>query len=227
MAQRAELRESVLSELERSFTLVKQDLGEDATLSKKGMTFETESWAIEGVGHLCIMRMRAFLGLMRMETAVIAPTCVDVPLFNLDWVKALGAEAQIAELYDTQLSPWPDESQAKFEFIGAQYADLPDAPGEIAHWYDDILYPCSFHKKGKGMTERLSLAAQEYLVAYIGQLLGAPACDALAKRAKVDSFAERLFAEGGPAVNQVTQLFGEQTAKRLILQHMYGVDPQA
>ena len=43
------------------------------------------------------------------------------------------------------------------------------------------------------------------------------------ERAKVQAFAERLFAEGGPAVDQVTKLFGEQTAKRLILQHMYGV----
>ena len=37
-------------------------------------------------------------------------------------------ETQIAELYDTQLAPWPDECQGAFEFARAQYADLPDAP---------------------------------------------------------------------------------------------------
>ena len=41
---------------------------------------------------------------------------------------------------------------------------------------------------------------------------------------KVKAFAERLFTEGGPAVDQVTKLFGEETAKRLILRWMYGVD---
>ena len=44
-----------------------------------------------------------------------------------------------------------------------------------------------------------------------------------AKQAKNRAFAERLFAEGGPAVDQVTKLFGTETARRLILRYMYGV----
>ena len=225
MAKRTALRDSVLAALERNHELKQEDLGSDARLSARGMTFETESWEIAGVGHLCVMRMRAFFGLMRMETVVIAPTEVDVPLFNLDWVKAFGAETQIAELYDTQLQPWPNECHEAFEFARAQYADLPDAPAGDPRWYDDILYHCSFHKKGKGMAERMSRAAQDYLTIYTELLAAAPACDSAAKEAKVRAFAERLFAEGGPAVDQVTKLFGEQTARRLILQHMYGVRP--
>lgn len=223
MAQRIELRSSVLAALGSNHDLAKKDLGADARLSKKGMTFETESWEVQGVGHLCIMRMKALLGLMRMETAVIAPTDVDVPLFNLDWVKAFGAEAQMAELYDTQLQPWPDECHEAFELVCKHYADVPDVPSAEARWYDDILYPCSFHKKGKGITEALSNAAQDYLAVYTELLASAPACDSLEKTAKVRAFAERLFAEGGPAVDQVTKLFGEQTAERLIVQHMYGI----
>lgn len=225
MAKRTTLRESALAALERDHKLRQEDLGADAHLSAKGMTFETESWTIVDVGHLCVMRMRAFFGLMRMETAVIAPTEVDVPLFNLDWVKAFGTETQIAELYDTQLQSWPDECHEAFEFARSQYADLPDAPAGDPRWYDDILYPCSFHKKGKGTTERMSRAAQDYLTVYTELLAAAPACDSAAKAAKVRAFAEQLFAEGGPAVDQVTKLFGEQTARRVILQHMYGVQP--
>ena len=223
MAKRTTLRDSVLATLGRTYALKQEDLGADARMSAKGMTFETESWEIPEAGHLCIMRMNAFLGLMRMETAVIAPTSVDVPLFNLDWVNAFGNETQIAELYDTQIQPWPDECHEAFEFARAQYADLPDAPAGEAHWYDDILYPCSFHKKGRGLTERMSRAAQDYLTIYAELLAAAPACDSTEKAAKVQSFAEKLFEAGGPAVDQVTKLFGEQTAKRLILQHMYGV----
>ena len=223
MAKRTTLRDSVLAVLGRTHALKQENLGADAHLSAKGMTFETESWEVSGVGHLCVMRMNAFLGLMRMETAVIAPTDVDVPLFNLDWVKAFGTETQIAELYDTQLLPWPDECHEAFEFTRAQYADLPDAPAGDPRWYDEILYPCSFHKKGRGLTERMSRAAQDYLAVYAELLAAAPPCDQTEKAAKVQAFAERLFDEGGPAVDQVTKLFGEQTAKRLILQHMYGV----
>ena len=223
MTQRIALRDSVLAALGNNYALTQEDLGADARLSKKGMTFETESWEIQGIGHLCVMRMNAFFGLMRMETAVIAPTNVDMPLFNLDWVKAFGNETQIAELYDTQLQLLPSESHKAFESICEQYADVPDAPQAEARWYDNILYPCSFHKKGKGVTEALSSAAQDYLAAYIELLANAPACDSQEKTAKVRAFAERLFAEGGPAVDQVTKFFGNQTAKRLILQHMYGV----
>ena len=223
MAKRTALRDSVLAALERTYALRQEDLGADAHLSAKGMTFVTESWEIPDIGHLCVMQMNAFLGLMRMETAVIAPTGVDVPLFNLDWVKAFGTETQIAELYDTQLTPWPDECHEAFEFARDQFADLPDAPAADPRWYDDILLPCSFHKKGRGLTERMSRAAQDYLTVYTELLAAAPACDSTAKSAKVQAFAQRLFEEGGPAVNQVTKLFGEQTARRLILRHMYGV----
>ena len=223
MAKRTTLRDSVIPALEHTYELQQEDLGADARLSAKGMTFETESWAVSGVGHLCIMRMKAFFGLMRMETAVIAPICVDAPLFNLDWVKAFGAETQMAEVYDTQLQPWPAECLEALESVRAQYADVPDAPAGDPRWYDDVLYPCSFHKKAKGMTERMSHASVDFLAGYVASLASAPACDQGQKAAKVQAFAERLFDEGGPAVDQVTKLFGDRTAKRLILRHMYGV----
>ena len=224
MVKRTTLRDGVLAALDRTHALAQKDLGADARLSAKGMTFETESWEIPGIGHLCVMQMNAFLGLMRMETVVIAPTDVDFPLFNSDWVNAFGTETQIAELYNTQLQPWPDECREAFEFARDKYADLPDAPAGDPHWYDDILYPCSLHKKGRRLTERMSRAAQDYLTVYVELLAAAPVCNTAEKAAKVQAFAERLFEEGGPSVNQVTKLVGEQTARRLILRHMYGTN---
>ena len=227
MSNRMPLRESVLKALGRNHVVKQNDLGSDARLSKRGMTFTTESWEILGVGHLCVMQMSAFFGLMRMETVVVSPTDVDFPLFNMDWVKAFGTETQIAELYDTQLLPLPNECCEAFECASAQYEDLPDAPAGEPHWYDDILYPCSFRKKGRGLTERMSCIAQDYLTVYTQLLAAAQACDSTEKAAKVRAFAERLFDDGGLAVDQVTKLFGKQTAKRLILQHMYGVRASA
>ena len=224
MKQDTTLRDFALYTLGQHFELVQKDLGPDAHLSKKGITFVTESWAIDGVGHLCIMRMKAFLGLMRMETAVVAPTGIDMPLINLDWVKAFGAETQFVELYDTQLQPWPEDCSSVFDGLLKRDADLPDASSENEHWYDAILYPCSYHKKGKGISERLSAAAHDYLVAYVDQMASAQPCDVQQKSEKVRTFAERLFAEGGPAVDQVTNLFGESVARRIVVQHMYGVE---
>ncbi len=223
MAQRTGLRDDVIAVLERNHELSRLDLGADAHLQKKGMAFETEAWEVQGIGHLCAMQMNAFLGLMRMETVVIAPTAVDAPLFNMDWVKALGTETQIAEMYDTQIEPWPEECQAALAHVCDTDEQLPDAAGGDARWYDEILYPCTFHKKGRGLTVPLSQAAHDYLEVYAELLAVLPPCDEQEKAGKVRAFAERLFAEGGPAVDQVTKLFGDQTARRLILQHMYGV----
>ena len=69
----------------------------------------------------------------------------------------------------------------------------------------------------------MSRAAQDYLTVYAELLAASRPCDLAEKSARVRAFAERLFEEGGPAVDQVTKLFGEQTARRLILPHMYGV----
>ncbi len=51
----------------------------------------------------------------------------------------------------------------------------------------------------------------------------APACSEKEKGEKVRAFAETLVEKGGPAVDTVTKLFGAETARRLILGHMYGV----
>ena len=133
MSRHLDLGQYSTTALGRYFELVPKDLGQDARRSKRGMTFETKSWEIKDIGHLCVMRMNAFLGLMKMETIVIAPTHADLPLFNVDWVKAFGTETLIAELYDTQLQPWPEEEQKKFEEIKAAYADIEEYSSGVTH----------------------------------------------------------------------------------------------
>ena len=84
MSKHIDLGQYTVDSLGRYFDLVPKDLGEDARRSKRGMTFETKSWEIRGIGHLCVMRMNAFFGLMKMETIVIAPFEADLPLYNAD-----------------------------------------------------------------------------------------------------------------------------------------------
>ena len=226
MSKHKDLGQYTVESLGRYFDLVPKYLGEDAHRSKRGMTFETKSWEIRGVGHLCVLRMNAFLGLMKMETIVIAPFEEDLPLYNADWVKAFGTETQLAELYDTQLEPWPGEVQGKFDKIKAAFADLPDAPtGE--HWYDSVLYPCSIHKKGKGLTDSLNKLAEEYTDLFVAELAAAAAagkCQADLKKARVSEFAHKLVANDGPAVSMMAKLFGKETMQRIVLKHMYGVE---
>ena len=213
----------MLERLKASFTVTKENLGDDARLKKGPFAFETESYRVEQLGHFCILRMKALFGLMKMETVVLAVTERDLPLINLDRVSVMGKETQIAELYDTQLQPWPEERQAAFRKILDQNADLPEQGAKAPHWYDVILYPCSCQKAGKGIAARLDDLARDYASAFLAQMAAAPPCDATAKKEKVEHYAKTLFSEGGPAVDMVSKLFGRETAERLILRHMYGV----
>ena len=229
MSKHIDLGQYATAALGQYFELIPGNIGADAHLSKRGMTFDTKSCEIKGVGHLCVMRMNAFMGLMKMETIVIAPTKVDIPLFNVDWVSAFGTETLIAELYDTQVEPWPGEAQKKFEEIQEEYLDVEDnESGE--HWYDSVLYPVSIHKKGKGLTDRFNDAAKDYIDLFAAELaeLSEPAaagkCPADLKRARVGDFARTLVENDGPAVNMMAKLFGEETMRRIVLKHMYGVE---
>ena len=229
MSKHIDLGQYATAVLGQYFELIPGNIGADAHLSKRGMTFDTKSCEINGVGHLCVMRMNAFMGLMKMETIVIAPTKVDMPLFNVDWVSAFGTETLIAELYDTQVEPWPGEAQKKFEEIQEEYLDVEDnESGE--HWYDSVLYPVSIHKKGKGLTDRFNDAAKDYIDLFAAELaeLSEPAaagkCPADLKRARVGDFARTPVENDGPAVNMMAKLFGEETMRRIVLKHMYGVE---
>ena len=215
MSKHKDLGQYTVESLGRYFDLVPKDLGEDARRSKRGMTFET--------GHMCVMRMNAFFGLMKIETIVIAPFEADLPLYNADWVKVFGTETQIAELYDTQLEPWTEESKGKFLAIKTGFDNLPDAPsGE--HWYDSVLYACSIHKKGKGLTDSFNKLAKEYTDLFVAELAAAEKCPADLKKARVSEFAHKLVANDGPAVSMMAKLFGKETMQRIVLKHMYGVE---
>ena len=207
--------------LKRRYEVRKEDIGSDAYKKAKGMVFTTASYTAEGVGHFCIVRMNGFLGLMKMETAVFTVTEKDVPLINLDWVSVCGRETMMIEMYDDQLTAYPENFLRVFEKLKERDADIPDgASGE--HWYDTITYPCSYHKIARKQSGRFNAAAACYFEAFLQQTEKMPACEEGEKRSRAEAFAERLFSEGGPAVDQVKKLFGHDFAKRLVLHYMYG-----
>ena len=65
MKNKSDICEYLLAALKREYALQKNDIGADALLKKRGMTFETESYEVAGFGHFCILRMKAFLLMTR------------------------------------------------------------------------------------------------------------------------------------------------------------------
>lgn len=207
--------------LGRHLHLTKRDIGKDAVLKKKEIRLSVEVYDIEEAGRLCILRIKAPLGIVRAESVVISPNKKDMPVFNADWFSVFGSETQLCELYDVQTAPYPQEKLDEFESIKDHDRSLKDMDSE-PHWYDEILYPCSYHKKGNGSPERFTDAVFAYLKTYLRQLSSAADCDPLEKQEKINIFAERLLTEEGPASSLIKSLFGDDIANKLIVGYMYG-----
>lgn len=221
MLKRRSISEIAVSSLGRLFELEKLDIGKDAYIKKRGIKFRTEVYRIPETGQLCLVEMSSPFDLMRMETAVVTVVGRDVPLFNADWMSFMGKETQMAELYDTMLSPLDTSLQTAYSQRLETDADISGVKSDD-NWYDQYRYPFSYSKTGKKLTKRLSEAAGDYFGIFVSQLAGAPECDPGEKKEKVQCFAEKLFGKSGPAVNQIKKLFGDEFAERLILKYMYG-----
>ncbi len=218
------LGEFVKEELSKYYEIKPRDIGECSRLSKKGMTFVTKSYSVEGIGNLCVMTMEAMLGMMKMETVVLCANEKDAPLINLDWIGAMGKETLMCELYDTQINPYSNETLVKMQKISDEDKDIADYVASGEHWYDSILYPCSYKKTGKKFHDSFEKAARNYFGIYLEELQKLPGCDIADKKEKNQFFAETLFSKGGPAVDQVKNLFGDEIARKLVVNCMYGVD---
>ena len=135
----------LLNIIKGSFPLTEIDCGEFARMKVSGMNFEITAYTAKGLGHVSEMRASGFMGLMKMDTLIINPRDVDLPLYSYDRIFAMGNDTLITELYDTILGDYSDESLIK---VKESYTDLAERdPGE--HWYDEIKLPSSISKKGK------------------------------------------------------------------------------
>ena len=163
------MNDQVLEMLKKEFEVKQLNIGDDASLSKKGMKFNMRSFEVKDLGHLFLMDMKAMFGLMKMETAVIASEVKDVPLFNIDSISAMGNKTQLVEFYDNQIDPLTEESAERYMKIKESGPELePYVSGE--HWYDPILYPFSYAKKKKGNTDVFDEICRKYVAEYLEQL---------------------------------------------------------
>ena len=115
-----------------------------------------------------------------------------------------------------------DQTAADFLAVKNRDADIADSASS-EHWYDNITYQCSYRKKDKKKSDRFNAAAADYFRVFLDQTDAMPSCDPAEKAKRAGAFAEKLYRNGGPAVDQVKKLFGDEFAERLVLGYMYGV----
>ena len=193
------------------------DVGNMKMLKANGMTFAIEAYYAKGLGHVSVMRAKGFFGLIKMDTLIINPKEIELPLYSYDRIYAMGNDTLIVELYDT-LSGACDLDA--LENVKKQYADLAERdPG--AHWYDSIKLPESISKKGKkAQTGRFDQLAIQHLLAYLDINDQARCVDE--KQRKSAFYVEGLLQNGGPSTDVFKKTLGVEKTTELFRRVLFG-----
>lgn len=184
-------------------------------LKASGMKFNIRAYHAEGLGHVSVMTARGFFGLMKMDTLIVNPDEVDLPLYSYDRIFAMGNDTLIVELYHTL-----SRDGFSMEDVKARYTTLTERdPGE--HWYDSIKLPESISKKGKKAdTPALSRLATEHLVAYLDA--ARPTDNPEIKKEKASLYVEGLLSKGGPSTDAFKKAIGDERTADLFRNVLFG-----
>jgi len=207
----------LLESIHEKYELTEISVGDMATLKANGMKFSIQAYHAEGLGHVSVMCAKGFFGLMQMDTLIINPCSVDLPLYSYDRIYAAGNDTLIVELYDTLEGVYAEEC---LQSVKEQYADLPERdPGE--HWYDDIKLKSSISKKGKKVqSPRFDELTMQHFEAYLST--GETTSDASVKQKKAEYYVNGLLEKGGPSTDVFKKALGVEKTTELFKNILFG-----
>lgn len=213
--------QKMLRAITDQFHLEGMNPGEYQKMKVNGMTFNIWAFQAQGLGHVSAMTASGFFGLMKMDTLIINPTQVDMPLYSYDRVHAMGNDTLIFELYDTLVGA---ADLSALDAVKAQAGDLPDHDlGQ--HWYDSIKLPVSLSKKGKkAHTPDFDAVTMEYLNAFLSCAKNAAGCQEDAKREKASVYVEGLLKHGGPSTDVFKKGIGDEKTADLFRKVLFGTE---
>ena len=211
------MTDRLITLINKKFSLTEIDCGEFAKMKVNGMNFSIRAYKAEGLGHVSVMRANGFFGLMKMDTLIINPTDIDLPLYSYDRIFAMGNDTLIVELYDTLSGEY---SNTGLETEKAKYTSLPERdPGE--HWYDSIKLQSSISKKGKkAQTKELDGLTLDHFAAYLKSSNAEG--NMAAKQEKARVYVNGLIEKGGPSTDVFKKAIGEAKTRELFENILFG-----
>ena len=208
----------ILDLIKAKYPLSPIDAGDMATLKASGMKFSVEAYKAEGLGHVSVMRAKGFFGLMKMDTLIINPTEIDLPLYSYDRIFAMGNDTLIVELYDTLVGDYSEDGMLS---VKERFATLPERdPGK--HWYDSIKLTSSISKKGKKISAELDEMTLEHFEAYLASS-SSPVEDGESKKDMAAVYVNGLLEKGGPSTDVFKKELGVEKTTKLFREILFGI----
>ena len=210
----------LLTLINEKYPLTEIDCGDFSRMKVSGMNFVICAFKAKGLGHVSVMRADGMLGLMKMDTLIINPTELDLPLYSYDRIFAMGNDTLIVELYDTLLSEYSEEGISEVK-AREKYASISERdPGE--HWYDSIKLASSISKKGKKKhLDLINDLTEQHFEAYMCSSK-TPVTDKVAKQDKANIYVNGLIEKGGPSTDVFKKAIGEAKTRALFENILFG-----
>lgn len=212
--------EPALNTIDKAFLLEPVDVGEFAQIKKGFFSIRVDCYNAKGLGRVSTVQSVAMAGLMKMDTLIVNPFELDVPLFSLDIIRAMGKQTLLLELYDTTL----DFTQSLCTLEKVKDRLLSVANYDLGEkWYDHMKMSPSLAKRGgKKDFAALNRAADEFLFGYISLATDATSCDKLQKKRKSGEYVEGLLQNGGPSTDAFAKLLGKDKTALLFRKFVFG-----
>lgn len=212
--------EKLIEEFAQSYTFDAIENKEFDSFKVNGMDFEVKAYDAQFLGRVSSMKGKMKFGLMKMETLIVNPLELDVPLFSLDLIQVPGKLIVILEQYDTLVNAKRNESV--FLNIKEKYADLEDRPSKSA-WYDELRYSSSIGKKvSKKKADRVKEMIEEYFEAYLDLCRDARVIEKEEKKVKADLYRDGLLENGGASTDSFLKAWGKEKTEKFFKEVLFG-----
>lgn len=199
-------------------SLVPRDASPWQRFSGKGMAFRLQSYDWNGCACVSHLTMKAFGGIMKMESLICTPYSKNLPLYSYDRISAFGRQSLLLELYNTMLGP---VSLPALDAVKESYRDLKDKKTK-PNWYDTLrLSPSTFKAGSKA---RLGQLSQDMTAAYLDCFDSASDVERQLKTRLNSAYVEGLIGSGGPAIDTISGILGEEETGTLFRRFIFGTE---
>jgi len=201
------------------YLIDQMDIGDLSTLKTSVMNFSIQAYKVIGLGHVSVMCDEDVLGLMKMDTLIVNPYEIDLPLLSYDRIYTPTDDTLIFELYDTVVGFYSEDNLIS---IKSEYQDIPDRDTRT-QWYDTIKLSSSISKNGRSdQQSRIDELTVRFFKAYLSS---ASKVGSISKRLqKTRDYVEGLLKHGGPSTDVFVKEFGIQKTARLYRTILFGTE---
>lgn len=213
--------EKMMEAIQAKYKCKPVDAGVFAKVVIEGANFVIKAYDVEGLGRVATVSMKRLIGLWEMQSLIITPYEVDMPIYYYNRHREKGSYIYRVEVFDTQMNAI---DTAPFNEVIEKYANIPDVP-QAERWYDDVKLPiCLVKKVDKKNKADLEPVAWEHFKTYFDLLEKAPACKKTEKKKKATKFVDALCKQSGIAVVEIfIANYGEQITAKLCNEVLFGL----